>query len=136
MTKSDRYFIRYDINFDLDEKGFTPDQVAEYGDDPGACDAFIFHSICFPKDRSGIARTEELITVDGRTGMDLSADDFVASWLAMTFGLAQHPELSPEQRNRFEKVGDLYLRRFHPDIATRRARNKQMQDPKLKNRVD
>jgi len=128
-----RYNVVYDMEFEFKKEGFTPEEVQDWNNgDGGACDAFIFHSICFPKDGE-IARTEQLITFDGRTGMDLDSEGLLKAWAAMTFGMGANPELQEDERKFFERMGELYLKRFWPDIWARRMYNKSLRSPEKMN---
>lgn len=88
-----RYPLAYRIETSKEHPPRTAEELLE--EKLGGCDAIILHSILF-RDDGG--RSEARLSLDGRTGEDLSADELFKSWTAMAGDLALDERLGESRR--------------------------------------
>jgi hypothetical protein len=83
---------RYKVIYRIEPREVSKEEVPE---GYGACDAVIVHSLLRPPDGS---LSHMVLSLDGRTGKELSADELFEAWIAMSHALAQMTDLSAAKR--------------------------------------
>jgi len=92
----------YYLNYRLDARpdGFGREEAKALTEEGlGSCDGMFLAPIIWPEDEGGNTHSStQLMSMDGRTGEELSAHELFSVWSMMSKMLSEHPDLDPGRK--------------------------------------